>query len=929
MPKGEGLILVIVESPGKIEKIQHILGDGYIVLASVGHIIDLDKSNMSIDFEDNYKPIYKIIDGKYDVVEKIKKAYYKSTDLLIATDEDREGEMIAWSIASQLKVKTPKRITFNSITKEELLKAVKKPGKINDNIVDAQKLRRMLDRIIGYKLSPLLWKSMGGGLSAGRVQSVVVKLINEKEQEISNFFSAGTASFFKTTGDFSFGKSVMKSQLYTTKKQESIEEIKEEDSEDDEKPTKGKKKVSKKKEIEEDCEDDEKPTKGKKKVVKKQEDDEEEIVKTKGEIARIPNKQEATHVMELIVKSKFTVSNTVTKESIRQPSAPFITSTLQQEASTKYGFGSKRTMMAAQHLYEAGHITYMRTDSVNLSAEALKLVGEYIVSKYGKEYHRQTEYKSKSKNAQEAHEAIRPTDPKVTGISENSGQKISKDEIKLYTLIWKRAVASQMAPAKFDVTTVSIEASKLDDYYFLSHLEENTFLGYLAVYNLADNKDEVDENNEDNDIKNKLDKIEIPKIGTKLKPSNITCTESYKNPPGRYNEASLVKKLEALSIGRPSTYAAIIDKIQNVKYVKKEDVPGEDRDSFVMKWDGNEKSNVEIEKKKISLGKEKNRFIPTDIGIFVVTFLEQHFKNIMDYKFTADMEQQLDDIAEGKLTLFKVIDKFWKDFSELVNNLDKSIVTKDVHDPNAREVGIHPETGMKIIATLARYGPMIKMEEEGSKKPRTAPIKKPLTIKTITVSDAVELFSFPKNLGRHKGKIVSLNRGKYGYYVTLGKEDIRVSVKIEDDEVDKFKLEDAILALEQKKEGQLWSEADNKYRYTLCNAKYGMCIMIKPLIQPKTVKKPKFVSLPKDVKQEDLTLEKVLEIVANDSKRKKEAVQKNKQSVEKKEPKESSDKSNEKKDKSDSANKDTKQKKSAKKESGDGKVKPNKKTTKK
>lgn len=918
MSKSKGLTLVVVESPGKIDKIQHILGDNYIVLASVGHIIDLDKSNMSIDFEDNYKPLYKILDGKHDVVEKLKKAYYKSSDLLIATDKDREGEMIAWSIASELKVKEPKRITFTEITKTEILKAVKNPDKIDNNVVDAQKLRRMLDRIIGYKLSPLLWKSMGGGLSAGRVQSVVVKLINEKEKEIEDFFSTENASFFKTTANFTYGNSkkyTIKSQLFTTK----IQEL-EEDQNDD---SNNKSKLIKNNGSNDIKNSDNNSDDGSNNDFDDNSNDDNKT-NNKYSLAKIPNKKEAIKIMKLVSESSFVVQNTITKESIRNPSVPFITSTLQQEASTKYGFGSKRTMMAAQHLYEAGYITYMRTDSVNLSEEALKAIEEYVITKYGKEYHRKMNYKSKNKNAQEAHEAIRPTNPKTSGISESLTQKISKDEIKLYNLIWKRTIASQMAPSKFNVTTIQINITKLSDYCFVSCVEENTFLGYLIVYNIVDNKDEIDENEEDN-IKNQISsKIEIPKIKTNMNPSDVVCTESYKNPPNRYNEASLVKRLENLSIGRPSTYAAIIDKIQNVKYVKKDDVAGEKRDSLILKWDGIKKSEIETEKKEILIGKEKNRFIPTDIGIFVVTFLEKHFSNIMDYEFTADMERQLDEIAEGKLTLFKVIDKFWKGFNKLVEKLDKSIVTREVNDPNAREVGIHPETGKKIIATLARYGPIVKMEDENLKKPRIAPIKKPLTIKNITVDDALELFSFPKVLGRHKGKIVSLNRGQYGYWVSIG--NTNASVKIENDDIDNFKLETAISAIEQKNESDLWSGTDSKNRYTVKNGQYGLYIQIKPLIQPKTMKKPKFVNLPKDITPESLTIEKILEIVSNDQKRKKEPKKdKFKDTNEIKESKESKESKEPKEDKK--SNKPAKTKKSdnlEKSESKPKKTKPNK-----
>src|SRR3989338_3174976 len=428
-------ILVIVESPGKIQKIQHILGDDYIIMASVGHIIDLDPKSMSINLE-TFEPQYQIMQGKTDVVKKLIKAYEKADDIYLASDRDREGEMIAWSLAKELKIKNPKRIVFNAITKEELLKAVKKPNKIDNNLVNEQKARRVLDRFIGYKVSPLIMKyTQGSGKSAGRVQSVVVRLILEKEIEIENFFKKNEDSFFKVCGEFFEKKKTFKAQLYN-------------------------KKIDKNEESEENEENNNNNNRG---------------------IAKIKKEENMRQLMKLMISSKYKVSDITDRESIRKPSAPFTTATLQQEASHKLGMTSKRTMTAAQHLYEATYITYHRTDSVNLSNEGLKLIGDYIISEHGKEYYLKKNYESKSKNTQEAHEAIRPTKPKTTGINENKKDKIGRDEINLYKLIWKRAVVSQMVSAKFKITSIKIDISEIKEYYFLTQIENIIFDGFLAV----------------------------------------------------------------------------------------------------------------------------------------------------------------------------------------------------------------------------------------------------------------------------------------------------------------------------------------------------------------------------------------------------------------------------------------------------------------
>ena len=807
------MILVICESGGKIEKIQHILGDNYIVIASYGHIIDLDKHDISINFSDNFQPIYKVLDGKEIVISKLQKAFSKCDDVLLATDKDREGEMIAWSLARELKIDNPKRIAFTSITKKDLLDAVKHPCKINNDLVDAQKLRRLLDRIIGYRISPLLWKSIGSGqLSAGRVQSVVVKLIIEKENEIKDFFKCDSVSFFKTYGEFmDKNKKIFKSYLY----------IKDQDGD-----------------------------------IKK------------GKISQIIKLEEAKIVMKQIMKSSFKISDFNERESLRYPSPPFTTSTLQQEASRKYGFSAKRTMTTAQHLYEAGFITYMRTDSMNLSDEALKSIGDFVISKYNNEYYKKTNYTSKVKNTQEAHEAVRPTDVKVLGISDNSKSKIGVDEIKLYSLIWKRSVASQMTPAKFNIISIQIDISKCNDYYFVSQIEKNIFPGFLTVYNLSniehddkndddkndDNKNDDDKNDDKND-----DDIIIPKIGSKLDIKIVNSTQEYKRPPTRYNEATLISKIDPknLNIGRPSTYASIIDKIQNTGYVNKEDNEGIEKESIVLSWDGEAKIEEDI--KKIILGNDKNKFVPSSLGILVNDFLIQYFPNIMDYKFTADMEDQLDDVASGKLKWNIVLENFYKTFQLLIEKLNNTIKPKEIVDKYERVLGNHPESGKKIVATIAKYGSIVKLiDNEKKSKSIIAPIKKPLTLENITIVDALKLFEFPKTLGKYGKKIATLNRGKYGYYLKVG--EIKISLDITEEDISEFDIDDAIKAIAEKNKNILWQIEDATNNYIILDGKYGKYINTKPL---KGKKKAKNYKLPEDINIDDLTLEKILDIISN------------------------------------------------------------------
>lgn len=797
-----GYILVIVESPTKILKLQPVLGDKYLVTASAGHIIDLEKGKMSIDIANNFEPQYTIIQGKEKIVQSLKQLMKNASDIILATDLDREGEMISWSLARELNleklnIKDPKRIVFDSITKEVIEKAMKNPLKINNNLVDAQKMRRLLDRIIGYKISPLLWKNIGGSLSAGRVQSVIVKLIVEKEQSIMDFFKKDSVSNFKIDGNFLNKKhNSFSAILYSNKK----------------------------------------------------DNDEEENNTSKGSIAKIDNVEDAKKIMIQISESTFKISDVSERDSLRNPSPPFTTATLQQEASRKYGFAPKRTMMAAQHLYEAGHITYMRTDSVNLSEEALKNIEKYVKEKHGDEYYKRNQYKSKC-NTQEAHEAIRPTYAKVTGISKDDKFKISSDEIKLYVLIWKRAISSQMSPAKIKITTTRINISKTNKFYFVSQTENILFYGYLAVYNMKN----LDNEEEDEEIKSVvLEKGDIVTV------ENVKAVQVYEKPPTRYDDASLVNQLSEnnLNIGRPATTASLIEKIQSVGYVVKKDNEGNERNSIVIKLDSKNKISEHIE--KILLGGDKNKFSPTSLGIIVTDFLEKNFADIMDYKFTSDMETKLDEIAEGKLEWKKVLEQFYEKFNPLVENIEKNSKNKEFIDKNSREIGVHPETKEKIYATVSKYGPIVKMQE--GKKFLCAPIKEPLTLETITLEQALELYKFPKTLGKYNRKNVTLNRGQYGYYLKLGKE--KVAIKSKDDEeldINKFDIEDAKKILDENDKKYLWKGSDDKNKYVVLSGQYGKYIQATPIGKTKGSN----YKLPDDENVENLTIEKVHEIIKN------------------------------------------------------------------
>ena len=843
-----GKILVIVESPGKIKKLQAILGDKYIVMASKGHILDLHPKKMSINIENKFEPEYYIMGSfetdkskkrfldKTEIVNELKKVAKKASDVLLAADEDREGEMIAWSVAKELNldVKKAKRIAFNSITKIELEKAIKNPRTIDMDLVDAQKSRRILDRLIGFEISPILWKSIGASLSAGRVQSVVVRLLIDKENEIKEFLQKENTSYFKFNGLFEVSKNKkLNSTLYEKKAKKTA-------------------KIS---------------TKTTKAKSKKTETEHEEKSDIKFEKAKIENESTARTLMKSLMKSEFTIKDIIEKDSLRQPSPPFTTSTLVQEAARKIGFTVKRTNSAAQKLYEAGYITYMRTDSVNLSSEALENIKKFILEKYGKEYHRGLNYEAKSKNTQEAHEACRPTDVFVENVKEG-GKEIGSDESKLYNLIWKRSVASQMQPAKIKLTDIIIDPSKVAEYSFMSQISNIDFPGFLLVYNVKNLEKESNGEGEDNGDDNKeIDEdtivdIKLPKIGTKLDVDNITGEQEYQKPQSRYNEASLVNKLDPknLNIGRPSTYGAIINTIQERNYVIMSNIEGIEKDSILMEWNGGDKMKESVN--KVVIGKENNKLIPTSLGMLVTDFLIKNFNQIVDYKFTAKMEELLDKIAEGKKVWYTVLQEFYDTFHPIVKTLleSKSTVKSDM----TRVIGNHPTLGHEIVATIARFGAVIKMCTTKTKC-IYAPIKEPLTKDTITLEQALKLLEYPKELGKHDGMQISLNKGKHGLYLKWG--DVKASIEGLPEEIiikdkENITFDEAVQVIKNKRKNVLWEKNDAKVMYTILKGPYGNYIDINDTskkIKKKSLKVP--LKDIEDDKIKDLTLEKVKELI--------------------------------------------------------------------
>ncbi len=669
--------LVIVESPAKAKTIEKFLGKDYTVASSFGHIADLPTKELGVDTDGDFQPKYIVNKDKKDVVSKLRKLSKEAEIVWLASDEDREGEAIAWHLAEELKLDKNKikRIVFHEITKSAILKAIENPRSINYNLVNAQQARRVLDRLVGYELSPVLWRKVKGGLSAGRVQSVSVRLIVEREREIQDFKAEAS---FRIDAEFT----------------------------------------------------------------------NEEGKTFKAKLPKnFDTREEAEKFLQQNISAAFKVADLSTKPAKKSPAPPFTTSTLQQEAARKLYFSVSKTMTMAQRLYEAGHITYMRTDSVNLSEDARKGAQKEILKAYGEKYAKSRQFKGKSKGAQEAHEAIRPTNFASHTV------RAERDEERLYELIWKRAIASQMSEAQLERTNVKIEANK-HDKFFTANGEVLKFDGFLKVY--LEGSDEEEEEQEG--------MLPALKVNEKLENNYITATERFTRPPYRYTEASLVKKLEELGIGRPSTYAPTISTIQNRNYIEKGSIEGTERNYVQLRLKNDKLVAKELTE---TVGSDKGKLVPTAVGMVVNDFLVTHFSNILDYNFTAKVEQSFDDIAEGNEEWTKMMRDFYSDFHPQVLDVAKN-AEREVGE---RILGEDPETGKPVSVRLGKFGPMVQIGSvEDEEKPRFAGLMPDQTLDSITYEEAMDLFKLPKEIGEYEGEPVEVNNGRFGPYVKYGKK---------------------------------------------------------------------------------------------------------------------------------------------------------------
>ncbi len=759
--------LVIVESPAKAKTIEKFLGKDYVVKSSFGHIRDLSKKGLGIDIDAHFAPDYEILPDKRKVVDELSKLSKSVDTVWLASDEDREGEAIAWHLAEvlDLPVDKTKRIVFHEITKPAILHAIETPRTIDMNLVNAQQARRVLDRIVGFELSPVLWKKVKPSLSAGRVQSVAVRLIVEREREIIAFHSTPyyrvVAQFYRTDDQT---KTLFKAELGT----------------------------------------------------------------------RFETKEQAEEFLCKSVGAAYTVTKVEEKPAKRYPAAPFTTSTLQQEAGRKLGMSVAQTMSVAQHLYEQGLITYMRTDSVNLSQQAIAQCKTEITSLFGEKYSAAHNYKTKTKGAQEAHEAIRPSYIDRMHIEGTPAEK------RLYELIWKRTVASQMVPAEIDRTTIAIGVDGTQWQYGATG-EVIRFDGFLRLYSESTD-DETSESSE----------AALPKLveGEKVTATQVTATERFTAPPARYNEASLVKKLEELGIGRPSTYAPTITTIINRGYVVKQNRE-EQRRAYTQLTLG---AQGRITEKNLteSFGKEKNRLSPTDIGMVVNDYLESQFSQIMDYNFTANVEKEFDRIAGGKITWSQMIEDFYGPFHKMV---DKAIGTQNDKSAQVRILGTDPATGHTVKARIGRYGPMVEIEGAEGEKSRFASLKKGQLIASITLDEALELFALPRNLGKYEGEDLIVGIGRYGAYVRYGKSFVSLA---KGDDPYTIGYDRAVELIEQHKAAAAAAAVPLK-TFTedadmlIKNGPYGAYIAYKG----------KNYRMPHGRKPEDMTYEECLEAVKN------------------------------------------------------------------
>ena len=757
--------LVIVESPAKAKTIEKFLGNEYKVLSSYGHIRDLKKKAFSIDVEDGFKPTYEVPLDKKKLVAELKAEAKKADMVWLASDEDREGEAISWHLYEVLGLdpEKTKRIVFHEITKTAILKAIENPRDIDVNLVNAQQARRILDRIVGFELSPVLWKKVKPALSAGRVQSVAVRLIVEREREVHAFVSEPSyrvTALFEvpgTDGD----KTEVRAELSS----------------------------------------------------------------------RFKTKEEAQAFLETCKDARFSIEDITTRPVRKSPAAPFTTSTLQQEAARKLGFTVAQTMMVAQHLYENGKITYMRTDSVNLSGLALNTSKQAIVSLMGEKYVKTRQFATKTKGAQEAHEAIRPT------YMENETVSGTAQEQKLYDLIWKRTIASQMADAELEKTTATIVISNSTEK-FIATGEVVTFDGFLRVY-----RESYDEENEQEDESRLLPPLTK---GEKLERKEILATQRFTQCPPRYTEASLVRKLEELGIGRPSTYAPTISTIQQRGYVEKGNSEGVKRPYDILKLKGGK--ITETTKTEVT-GNEKSKLLPTDTGIVVNDFLMEYFPEIMDYNFTASVEKEFDEVAEGEKEWTGMMDTFYKGFHPLV---DKTLHSKTEHRVGERVLGIDPASGKPVSVKIGRFGPVIQIgTADDEEKPRFAQLAKGLSLETITLEEALEAFKLPRTLGEYEGHTVTVGVGRFGPYVRYDK--LFVSIPKETDPMD-ITLDEAVKLVKDKLEAQekkFIKTFDADPEMQVLNGRYGPYISY----QKKNYK------IPENVEPADLNLEACFKII--------------------------------------------------------------------
>ncbi len=758
--------LVIVESPAKAKTIEKFLGKDYVVKSSFGHIRDLSKKGLGVNIEDEFSPKYEILDDKKRVVEELSKLSKQVQTVWLASDEDREGEAIAWHLAEvlNLPVDKTKRIVFHEITKSAILNAIESPRTIDMNLVNAQQARRVLDRIVGFELSPVLWKKVKPALSAGRVQSVAVRLIVEREREIIAFNST---PYFRVVAQFYIAgdkrQSLFKAELQH----------------------------------------------------------------------RFETKEEAEAFLQSCVGATFTVSKSEEKPTKRYPAAPFTTSTLQQEAGRKLGMSVAQTMSVAQRLYEQGLITYMRTDSVNLSAQAIAQCKNEISALFGDKYSSAHNYKTKTKGAQEAHEAIRPSYIDRHQIEGTSAEK------RLYELIWKRTVASQMVAADVDRSTIVIDMDG-SQWQFVATGEVVRFDGFLRLYS-----ESVDEDAASDSSEAILPKMEV---GAAVQSSQIVATERFSMAPSRYNEASLVKRMEELGIGRPSTYAPTITTIINRGYVVKQNKDAQKRQYVALTLS----SAGKISEKTLteSYGKEKNRLAPTDIGMVVNDYLESQFEQIMDYNFTANVEKEFDRIAEGNITWNDMITDFYSPFHDLVEN---AITTQTDKNNQIRVLGVDPETGKAVKARIGRYGPMVEIEAEEGGKSRYASLKKGQLIESITLEEALELFALPRNLGKYEGQDLMVGIGRFGAYVRYGNTFASLT---KSDDPYTLQYERAVELIEQSKAQAVAAAAPIKTfeedkDMVIKNGRYGAYIAYKG----------KNYRLPHNRKAETITYEECVKVV--------------------------------------------------------------------